>query len=415
MEKTITLFTIAQKALIFPLLLVSLFCLHPMLGTCQQTVANWEEINLTPGAVSNIPNIIAIAYGNNTYAAIGYAGGQKSLFTSTDGVNWSLSNFALPLPTSFPDDIVFLDNKFKLVTNGSVYTSTNLESWEYESFHLVFTARNLKKVNTLYFQGGEGNFATSIDGLTWTNPMSGADFLDLEYGNSIYVLVGRQSGKGILYTSTNGVTWTNVFSVADNLDMFYAVDFHDGNFILSGNNGIIGKSVNGVTWTFSTPMGTNNTFFSIRYLLNHWVVSSGFKVYYSGDGVTWTQSTVSGSTGSLRRVEAFNDIGFIPGNTGKIIKTVAGSLSLDNNGKSNELFNIFPNPTTQYVTIATVEGFMTDTIHMNILNSIGQSVKQVAVEPSEMIVDLKELPSGLYYYQISNNFKILKTGKIVKH
>jgi len=415
MKKSTTLKRLKVRTLSFQLFILVLLCLSTKDGRSQALVANWERIDLTPGATTNVPNMIALTYGNGTFAAISYAGNQKKLFTSTNGENWTESSFALPVPTAFPDDIVFMDNVFKLVTNGTVYTSTNLETWNFESIHSVFTARNLKKVNNLYFQGGEGRFATSTDGTTWTTPMNSGDYLDLAYGNNSYVLVGRQAAKGILYTSTDGITWNSIFEVADNLDMFYSVDFHDGTFILAGNNGIIGKSTNGTDWTFSTPMGSPNSFFSIRYILDHWVVSASNKVYYSPDGDTWTQATITGgSIGNLKRVEAYNGIGFIPGSNGRIIKTDEDALSVSNSEISADAVNLYPNPASTHFMVNTNENLLTENAQLNLYNQLGQLVQQVALNPAQTTVEMEQFPSGIYHYQITNGGKIVKTGKVIK-
>lgn len=55
-----------------------LLCFTINQANSQTLVANWERIDLTLNATSNIPNMIALTYGNNTYAAISYAGGQKN-------------------------------------------------------------------------------------------------------------------------------------------------------------------------------------------------------------------------------------------------------------------------------------------------------------------------------------------------
>lgn len=308
-----------------------------------------------------------------------------------------------------------MDNEFKLVTNGTVYSSTNLESWEFESVHLVFAARNLKKVNNLYFQGGEGRFATSTDGLTWVNSMTSGDYLDLAYGNNSYVLVGRQAAKGIMYTSTDGVTWNTVFEVTDDLDMFYSVDFHDGTFILTGNNGIIEKSTNETDWTFSTPMGATNTFFSIRYLLDHWVVSAINKMYYSADGETWTQSTITGgSISNLKRVEAYNGIGFIPGSNGRIIKTNEDALSINQPENTTEAISLYPNTASSHFTVNIHENHLIENTQLYLYNPLGQLVQQVKLNATQTTLAIETLPSGMYVYQITNGGEMIKSGKVVK-
>ena len=316
----------------------------------QAQVENWIGIDLTPGQVTNIPNMISITFGDGQYAATGFVAGSKSFYVSLDGENWTLSEDDLPLPSAFPDDLVFMENEFHLATNGTLYKSSDLETWTAYAYPLVFTARNLKKVHNLYFLGGEGNFATSTDGENWTKPMEDGDYLDLAYGNDTYVLVGRKAAKGILYTSTNGTDWVSQIDEMDDYDMFYSVDFNDGEFMLCGNNGIVGTSSNGTSWTFTTPVGTSLTLMSIRHILGHWVMNSTLDVYYSVDGATWETASLSGEpVGSLRRLENLNGNGFIPGNTGKILKTNQIASLVEQN--SFAVNNIYPNPCSSEINI----------------------------------------------------------------
>ena len=76
MKKITTLNRRTAKTFSFSLFLLTLLCFTP--ASSQALVANWERLDLTPGLSINVPNMIALTYGNGTYAAISYAGGQKN-------------------------------------------------------------------------------------------------------------------------------------------------------------------------------------------------------------------------------------------------------------------------------------------------------------------------------------------------
>jgi uncharacterized delta-60 repeat protein len=81
---------------------------------------------------------------------------------------------------------------------------------------------------------------------------------------------------------------------------------------------------------------------------------------------------------------------------------------------NNIEISIFPNPTSQNITVTIDDAHFANGMNLNIINSYGKLVKQVSIAHSQMTVDLEQLPTGMYYYQIGYNSKIVKTGKLVK-
>jgi len=52
-------------------------------------------------------------------------------------------------------------------------------------------------------------------------------------------------------------------------------------------------------------------------------------------------------------------------------------------------------------------------IKLTIVNTLGQTIKQVPIIDAETSLELDNITTGVYFYQIQNNQGILKTGKIV--
>ncbi len=96
-------------------------------------------------------------------------------------------------------------------------------------------------------------------------------------------------------------------------------------------------------------------------------------------------------------------------------------LKVDANGNAitstaipleNELItNIYPNPFVDYLKIET-ETY--ETLNFQLFNASGQIITQKLFYNTLEINDLNDLPIGLYFYTITKNNRILKSGKILK-
>ena len=70
---------------------------------------------------------------------------------------------------------------------------------------------------------------------------------------------------------------------------------------------------------------------------------------------------------------------------------------------------IYPNPTSGFITISGAE----EGDVLDIKSVFGQSVYQVAVT-DKMRLSTQELSSGIYFYQIKRDGKVIDTGKLIK-
>jgi serine protease AprX len=91
---------------------------------------------------------------------------------------------------------------------------------------------------------------------------------------------------------------------------------------------------------------------------------------------------------------------------------LALNLVLSNPGFENtSIFNVFPNPTSDYVTISCPDNLFGNTLKF--YNNLGQLILEQKIEYKNQNISLQSLASGIYYYNISSTEKAIQ-GKIVK-
>jgi len=147
-------------------------------------------------------------------------------------------------------------------------------------------------------------FATSPDGITWTNrPVSiTATLISITYGNGLFVAVGSSSSTGYCYTSPDGITWTARSFPATSLNAsgnsygyVTAAAFGAGIFVAveGGGSGRIFTSTNGTAWSAKTVPLTNLR--AIVYAAGQFV-AAGDGSLVSADGLNWSAASIPGST-----------------------------------------------------------------------------------------------------------------------
>lgn len=91
-------------------------------------------------------------------------------------------------------------------------------------------------------------------------------------------------------------------------------------------------------------------------------------------------------------------------------------LVIANNDGINEnsltTIALYPNPTDATVTVTIGDGI--NATHIRLFNTFGQLISTTDVKGSETVLDLSQLPSGIYFVQISNFHELITTGKVIK-
>lgn len=192
-----------------------------------------------------------VEFGNGQFVAIGSLG----MLTSTDGKTWTAdnvpqSNGATPFPQSLTAAAygsgkwVAVDNLF-LTDNGyGIWTSTDGVNWSVAMLNLPYA-----QPTAMTYGGGQfvivgygGLVLTSPDGVTWSNVSinGGGAYFDVVYANGQYVIAGNDSGY--VLTSTDAVHWTTV-----NIG---AAGF---NAMINGGGVYVGVGTTGAATVYSSP------------------------------------------------------------------------------------------------------------------------------------------------------------------
>lgn len=157
-----------------------------------------------------------------------------------------------------------------------------------------------------------GSLMTSSDGLTWdlnTNIPVGA-WIDIAYGNGIYVAVAISVGNNVMYSS-DLVNWNLVDPGL--LAIWHQVEFGDGKFVAtSGAAGLpdlIATSVDGVTWVKRTSpivsAWTNLIYTGSSFIATSYSDNPGYLIT-STDGITWSLRE-SSFLGTLRGLSSISN------------------------------------------------------------------------------------------------------------
>lgn len=248
------------------------------------------------------PNQVFTAfYDGLTYFLLGNSTdfGYCSVFTSLDGINFSLQPQAVSLTVQHA---AYLNGKYFLVGNEGLVSATNGANW-------VFASTNLNAVatdGTNYVAVGqntsnEAGIQLSTDFVNWTTVLPGIikPLNGITYGGGKFVAVGNTNslGKSTFAVSTDGLVWTTgATTYADNLR---AVAYGNSKYVAVGLNGRILYSSTGLLWT-SAEAVTGYHYYGVSYVNGYFVAVGGstlvngmVKVKYSADGVSWTDASPS--------------------------------------------------------------------------------------------------------------------------
>jgi hypothetical protein len=197
-----------------------------------------------------------VAYGNNTFVAVG---GSGTIFTSSDETIYDATG-----TSSVPSDW----------TSRTTPTSQTLNEVTYGNSIFVVV-------------GGAGTIITSTDGISWTSrtsPHSNA-INDVTYENSTFVAVGD---TGNIITSSDGISWTS--RTSNTSQLLFGVAYGNSTFVVVGNSGTVLTSSDGTTWTSRTSATSANWEGGDTYGNSLFVaVGVGGKMQTSSDGITWTE------------------------------------------------------------------------------------------------------------------------------
>lgn len=262
-------------------------------------------ITFTIGTPISSGVLRGVAFGGNTYVAVGAAAGVFSAqysSTNTGGVTSWTTATSLPIDSSTSlTSVVFDGTRFvALGLQGSIIASNNTVSWG--SATTIVTSKFLYGIaygSGTYVVVGEGGTIVSNNtpgaSGAWVERTSGTakDLYGVKYVNGDFIAVGS---NGALLTSHDGAIWTvrNSHTPNDLWQVAYGI----GTYVAVGSAGTIVSSADGATWATQTSP-TSQNLYAIAFGGNEQFVAAGdagiFAFSDSGANDSWTLTTVGSS------------------------------------------------------------------------------------------------------------------------
>ena len=175
-----------------------------------------------------------------------------SIITSTDGFHWVKRK-----DDRNYKDVIYVKEKglFVAVGNGTHFaTSEDGIEWTDSMIPAGGSVESLKQIYYSaekdlyivvgYYQNSQGYIFTTSDLENWTTKFAGNPVYSIAYSKTLdlFIIVGRE----VLYTSSNGVDWDSVLGAGSGTNVIYSQEYKIFIKLYQGN---IYTSINGTDWT----------------------------------------------------------------------------------------------------------------------------------------------------------------------
>ena len=275
---------------------------------------SWTKV-----AITNVTGLNKLYLLNTTMYIFTSASNNTNIYTSTDGISWSVktdANITYPnqMFHGFYDGttyFLFGNSSVPGYSYGSVFTSTDGVSYTLQAKSTSIVCQGAFFVNGKYFQVGNEGMVVSTNGSDWAFP--GASFLGVTTNGSTHVAVGMvTSNDAAIFTSTDWINWTNRSAQVLATKTLNGVVYGGGKFVAVGNvdaatYGTVATSSDGITWTIGNS-GVADALRAIAYGNSKYVaVGLNGRIIYSSNGTSWT-SVESNNTYGYYGVSFINNV-----------------------------------------------------------------------------------------------------------
>lgn len=373
----------------------------------ESQTASWTP--LTSGTTQHLSSVSAIS--KDTVYVCGDSG--TILKTFNGGITWTAQS------SGVTDNLIsmsFYDSNNGLIVNelgGFIATTDGGTTWA-QSGYPPF-------LRYIYFYNDSLGFAVGTSGTMYEINYGGgawAPFVpDTSYQFNCVFLFSPQiyyvcgNGGLIRQSIDGGITWvTQTSGVSSSLNAIRFQSTTDG--IAVGDTGVILKTTNsGGIWTPVTG-GTTDLLTGLDFI----DASQGFIVggnvssnigsilETTNGGSTWTTSFPGSSR--LTRVDMVNpNVGYAVGLDGTILKYTSTVGILENESYPETGFTIYPNPSTNQITIKFPSSSNT---LLEIKNVLGQTVYSETMKNvlGNQNIDISAFPNGIYFVQMQSGNKL---------
>ena len=260
-----------------------------------------------------------------------------------------------------------------------------------------------------------------------------------ETSDNGFILAGTDYEKSILIKTNNEgeVQWRSEYELTSTNFGGSVVETSDGGFLLGGSTIEITGQVpfllkvdaNGIfDWLkFPTDLTSgrfthlektaDNGYIATGSAIDFWssVEANGFAIKLDENGENeWVQIFNNNIHGSA--IHPTLDGGFILAgwNEGMFIKKIGGIVSTQKTFSPEIELSVFPNPMDDFTTF-NIETEEFQTFQLRVFNSLGQVVRTEQSETSIFNFYKKNLITGIYFFEISSEEKLLAKGKLKIH
>ena len=214
----------------------------------------------------------------------------------------------------------------------------------------------------------------------------------------------------------NVITFTNALGtgVLGECTNYYSGGYNSNNELMAYVTGFDIGFKSTVNWNYSTaaPSSTQYDFESTvlhelghGLQLHHVIAPSELMHYYKGVGSSFRTITTAALTG-VKDIIARD----LSANLTNVAKNITlfdtSTCSLNTLSFSQNDFIIYPNPSTG---LFTIQAESMDVVQVTIVNVIGETVYQGVSNEGKLLVDIKEVASGMYFVKLKT-----KGGLIIK-
>jgi hypothetical protein len=194
-----------------------------------------------------------------------------------------------------------------------------------------------------------------------------------------YIIVGSCSyNVYLIKTNANGGTlWTKIFGGVSNLDYGYSVQqTTDGGYIIAGSTDSFGI---GNIYLIKTDANGNG---GCNQLDTTTITTSPATQQTSPSTIIINPTTIVSNTATIMR-------------SGGVVTTLCTNVSISEISSNSESINVYPNPTSDNLTIETPQKAT-----IEIINIQGQIIKTLQTTDNKTSVDVSALSGGVYIIKL---------------
>lgn len=370
------------------------------------------------GTGLNLKNVVFVdSLTGYILATPSLSGTSKLLKTSDGGYTWNtiFSNHIIRQFDFLTIDtgvVISNDTIYKTYDGGTVWTSSL-------SININPILFRLNTADEWFFLRSQGSAYTSDGGTSWINsstfgtiPIIPTDFQFIN--DTIVIGVGWYTSKSFI-SYDKGLHWADLsYFLPLGSGEIWSVCFPTPSTgFATSNSGILKSTDGGINYVkIDSTLGFN--IYCLRYMDLNTIYGVGYGggiAKTSDGGISWT-TDISPTTHNLNKIVFINShTALAIGDTGTILMNTNVSTGIVSVNHNENLFSVFPNPSSSELTIQNNSGRQ---FQFALYNSLGKKVFDEMLMGETNTIELSSYTNDIYFYKVSNGKKQIQCGNIVK-